>query len=52
MAATNDVTGDSISTKPTSDSYRDGYDKIFAKPEQPASSEEQPEPEKPVEDVS
>ena len=29
----NDVTGDRIASKPTSQAYRDGYDKIFGKKE-------------------
>ena len=29
MVAKNDITGDSIQTKTTSDSYRDNYDLIF-----------------------
>lgn len=31
MATKNDITGDSISSKKTSDKYRDNYDKIFKK---------------------
>ena len=31
MVAKNDVTGDSIQTKNTSDAYRDNYDRIFRK---------------------
>ena len=31
MATKNDITGDSISSKKTSDEYRDNYDKIFKK---------------------
>lgn len=30
MAATNDVTGDSIITTPSTQNYRDGYDRIFS----------------------
>lgn len=29
--AKNDITGDSIATKETTDAYRDGYDRIFGK---------------------
>lgn len=29
MVAKNDITGDSIQTKTTSDSYRDNYERIF-----------------------
>ena len=32
MAANNDITGDPIQTPPASQSYRDGYDRIFSKP--------------------
>jgi hypothetical protein len=32
MSAKNDITGDRIQTKPSSQSYRDGYDKVFSKP--------------------
>lgn len=31
MATKNSITGDSIQTKPTTDKYRDNYDKIFAR---------------------
>lgn len=31
MVARNDITGDSIQTKGTSDAYRDNYDNIFRK---------------------
>ena len=31
MVAKNDITGDSIQTKGTSDAYRDNYDAIFRK---------------------
>lgn len=34
MAAKNDVTGDSIQTKVTNESYRSNYDKIFGKREE------------------
>ena len=29
MASKNDITGDTIQSKETSDKYRDNYDKIF-----------------------
>lgn len=29
MAATNDITGDSLQSKSNSDSYRDGWERIF-----------------------
>ena len=29
MSAENDITGDSITTKPTSTAYRDGWERIF-----------------------
>lgn len=32
MSARNDITGDSIKTKVTTNAYRDGYDNIFNKP--------------------
>ena len=32
--ATNDITGDALRTKATSDSYRDGFDRIFGKGKQ------------------
>jgi len=31
MASKNDITGDSLVTKNTNDSYRDGWDRIFNK---------------------
>jgi hypothetical protein len=31
MVARNDITGDTIQTKATTDNYRDNYDKIFRK---------------------
>jgi hypothetical protein len=33
MAAKNDITGDEIKTKTSSDAYRENYDKIFRKRE-------------------
>lgn len=35
MTARNDITGDVIATKGTSQSYRDNYDAIFRKPAEP-----------------
>lgn len=32
MSASNDITGDSIQSKPSSQAYRDGYDRAFSKP--------------------
>ena len=34
MTARNDITGDSIATKGTTDLYRDNYDRIFGKKKQ------------------
>jgi hypothetical protein len=31
MTARNDITGDSIATKTSTESYRDGWDRIFGK---------------------
>jgi hypothetical protein len=31
MTSRNDITGDAIATKGTSDAYRDNYDRIFGK---------------------
>lgn len=31
MTSKNDITGDSLTTKATSDKYRDGWDRIFGK---------------------
>lgn len=35
MTAINDITGDSIATKGTSESYRNNFDAIFRKKEEP-----------------
>lgn len=32
MADSNDITGDSLTTKPSSEAYRSNYDAIFRKP--------------------
>jgi hypothetical protein len=37
MTARNDITGDSIATKGTTDLYRDNYDRIFSKKKQLAA---------------
>lgn len=37
MTARNDITGDSIATKGTSDAYRDNYDRIFGKKLEPVA---------------
>lgn len=34
MTARNDITGDAIATKGTTDAYRDNYDRIFGKKKQ------------------
>jgi hypothetical protein len=36
----NDITGDTIASKTTTDSFREGYDRIFGKKEQSAELEE------------
>ena len=41
MATRNDVTGDSIASKPSTDAYRDGWDRIFGKAEQEAQIHQQ-----------
>ena len=33
MTARNDITGDAIQTKTNNDAYRDGWDRIFSKPD-------------------
>lgn len=35
MTARNDITGDAIQTKGSSDAYREGWDRIFGKKEEP-----------------
>lgn len=43
MATKNDITGDTIISKQPSESYRDGWDRIFGKKKQePNINEEQP----------
>lgn len=50
MAAINDITGDSISTKVSSDAYRNNFDAIFRKPKQETEQAvEQPVIEQPAE---
>jgi hypothetical protein len=54
MATRNDITGDELRSATATDSYRDGWDRIFGKnpPEQPATKTEQPViQERPDEDV-
>lgn len=40
MVSKNDIAGDSISSKPNSDAYRDNWDRIFGKKEVPKEEEE------------
>lgn len=40
MTAKNDVTGDSIKSKPTSEKYRENWDKIFRNKEKRGENEE------------
>ena len=35
MATKNDITGDTVTSRPASDNYRDNYDAIFRKKEIP-----------------
>ena len=35
MATTNDITGDSLRSRPATQAYYDGYDSIFRKPKVP-----------------
>lgn len=35
MTAKNDITGDFISTRTSSDAYREGFDRIWKKPSKP-----------------
>ncbi len=44
MATTNDITGDSLVTKSSTDTYRDGWDRIFGKKRKPFKSTELKEP--------
>lgn len=37
MTATNDITGDSLQSKSTTDAYRDGWDRIFGKKKREAA---------------
>ena len=37
----NDITGDRIKTKPSSQAYRDGYDRAFSKPTDAATIKDQ-----------
>lgn len=48
MATTNNITGDTIKSRPASNLYRDNYEAIFGKKEKERGREEQPkEPEQP-----
>lgn len=40
MATTNNITGDSITSRPASNLYRDNYDNIFRKPKKETNQEE------------
>ena len=40
MAAKNDITGDSIQTRGTTEAYRDNYDLIFGKKDKNADKKE------------
>ncbi len=46
MSNTNDITGDVIQTKVTTDSYRDGWDKIFGSKDEVDKQEEEASQEK------
>lgn len=41
MTSRNDITGDAIQTGTSSDAYRDGWDRIFGKKDQPKVAEEE-----------
>ncbi|MGY8866526.1 MAG: hypothetical protein ACKVJK_12995 [Methylophagaceae bacterium] len=43
MAARNDITGDSITSKTTSEKYRDNWDAIFGKKDQKAKQQDMTE---------
>ena len=43
MAARNDITGDSLITKASSDAYRDNWDRIFGKKKPQEEGEESDE---------
>lgn len=45
MTAYNDITGDAIKTGGASSAYRDGWDRIFGKKEQPEQPEQSTEKE-------
>lgn len=48
MTSRNDITGDSLTSKPSNDAFRDGWDRIFGK-----KAEEKPvEPETKTEEKS
>lgn len=52
MASTNDITGDSIVTKATSEEYRNNYDLIFGKKDRDIIKSHQPIEEKSHEETS
>jgi len=41
MSTTNDITGDSIQSKPNNDLYRDNWEKIFGKEQNTNDSEQE-----------
>lgn len=43
MSSKNDITGDALKTKTTTDAYREGYDAIFGKKTRTYGPEEEPE---------
>jgi len=47
MTAKNDITGDALKTKQSTDQYRTGWERIFAKKQEPSSTEKsKPQQEK------
>jgi hypothetical protein len=40
MTAHNDITGDSINTKPSTDAFRDGWDRIFGTKKETVAEED------------
>lgn len=40
MTAKNDITQDNLITKPATDAYRDGYDRIFGKKDETQSEQD------------
>jgi hypothetical protein len=49
MSSKNDVTGDSLRTKPTSESYANNYDAIFRKPKETPMDSTEVSTDKPLE---